>query len=144
VLVQRVKGTQLVAVDFQVGDRSPLHATSIGKALLAHQEPHVIDAIIGAGLPRLASNTIVEPDALRVELGHVRDSGYAIDDHEFSDSMRCIAAPMFERDEHVRMGISISGPDSRFTMAYLAQLRDPVLAAAHELSEQLGGLALRG
>ena len=38
VLVQRVKGSQIVAVDFQVGDRSMLHCTSIGKALLAWQD----------------------------------------------------------------------------------------------------------
>jgi len=33
VLVYKASGTQLVAVDFNVGDRSPLHCTSIGKAL---------------------------------------------------------------------------------------------------------------
>ena len=49
VLVQRVRGARIVAVDFQVGDRSQLHCTSIGKALLAYQAPAVIEAVIGAG-----------------------------------------------------------------------------------------------
>lgn len=144
VLIQKVKGTQLVAVDFQIGDRSPLHATSVGKALLAHQATQAVDDVIAGGLPRLAVNTIVEPDALRQELRQVRERGYAIDDHELADTMRCIAAPVFERDGRVRMGVSISGPDSRFTFEYLERLRDPVLAAARELSEQVGGLAPRG
>lgn len=143
VLVQRVKGTQLVAVDFQVGDRSPLHCTSIGKALLAYQGAEVADAVIAAGLPRMAVNTIVEPEALRRELRLIRERGYAIDDHELADTMRCIAVPVFERDERVRMGISISGPDSRFTIGHLEWLRGPLLAAARALSEQLGGSALR-
>lgn len=143
VLVQRVRGTQLVAVEFQVGDRSPLHCTSIGKALLAYQGPDVVDAVIAAGLPRMAMNTLVEPESLRRELRLVRERGYAIDDHELADSMRCIAAPVFERDERVRMGISISGPDSRFTIEHLERLRGPLLAASQALSEQLGGLAPR-
>lgn len=143
VLVQRVKGTQLVAVEFQVGDRSPLHCTSIGKALLAYQEAELVDAVIAAGLPRLAVNTIVEPESLRRELRLVRERGYAIDDHEFADSMRCIAVPIFERDARVRMGISISGPDSRFSIDHLERLRGPLLAASRTLSEQLGGIALR-
>ncbi len=144
VLVQKVKGSQLVAVDFQIGDRSPLHATSVGKALLAHQPTRVVDEVIAGGLPRLAVNTIVEPDALRRELRQVRERGYAIDDHELADTMRCIAAPVFERDGRVRMGVSISGPDSRFTFEYLEGLRGPVLAAAHDLSERVGGLAPQG
>jgi len=143
VLVQRVRGTQLVAVEFQVGDRSPLHCTSIGKALLAYQGTGLIDTVIAAGLPRMAVNTIVEPESLRRELRLVRERGYAIDDHELADTMRCIAVPIFELQDRVRMGISISGPDSRFTVSHLEWLRGPLLAASQTLSEQLGGVAPR-
>jgi IclR family transcriptional regulator, KDG regulon repressor len=139
VLVQRVKGTQLVAVDFQVGDRSQLHCTSIGKALLAYQDRETIEAVIAAGLPALTAHTITQPEVLRRELRLIRERGYAIDDREMSESMRCIAAPVFERDAPVRMGISCSGPDGRFTLDYLERLRGPLLAASRELSEKLGG-----
>ena len=139
VLVQRVKGSQLVAVDFQVGDRSRLHCTSIGKALLAYQEDSTIEAVVSGGLPALTAHTITEPERLRDELGRVRAAGYAIDDRELHDDMRCIAVPIFERDAPVRMGISCSGPDSRFTLEYLEQLREPMLQASRDLSHQLGG-----
>lgn len=138
---RRVKGSQLVAVDFQVGDRSRLHCTSIGKALLAFQDEQIIEAVIRAGLPALTGNTITQPADLRRELRAVRERGYAIDDREMYDNMRCIAAPIFERDTPVRMGISISGPDGRFTHGYLEELRGPLLAASTRLSEQLGGRA---
>ncbi len=144
VLVQRVKGTQLVAVDFQVGDRSQLHCTSIGKALLAYQDRETIENVIAAGLPALTANTITQPDVLRRELRLVRERGYAIDDREMYDGMRCIAAPVFERDAPVRMGISCSGPDGRFTLDYLERLRGPLLAASRDLSEKLGGEAPGG
>lgn len=141
VLVQRVKGSQLVAVDFQVGDRSQLHCTSIGKALLAFQEQDAVEAVIAGGLVPRTANTITEPEAFRRELRLVRERGYAIDDREMYDNMRCIAAPVFERDVPVRMGISCSGPDGRFSLDYLESLRGPLLAAARELSQRLGGEA---
>jgi DNA-binding IclR family transcriptional regulator len=139
VLIQKVKGTQLVAVDFQVGDRSQLHCTSIGKALLAFQDARFIEAVIAAGLPKMASNTITDPEVFRLELHRIRSQGYALDDHEFSDNMRCIAAPIFEPGGNVRMGISISGPDTRFTFEKLGELKHPLLKATRTLSEQLGG-----
>jgi DNA-binding IclR family transcriptional regulator len=139
VLVQKVKGTQLVAVDFQIGDRSPLHCTAIGKALLAFQDVRFIEEIIAAGLPKMGSKTITDPAAFRKELHLIRSQGYAIDDHEFSDNMRCIAAPVFEQDGRVRWGISMSGPSSRFTPEKLDELKGPLLEAAWDLSERLGG-----
>ncbi|UCC64221.1 MAG: IclR family transcriptional regulator, partial [Anaerolineae bacterium] len=60
--------------------------------------------------------TITDADAFRAELQRIRSQGYAIDDHEFSDSMRCIAVPIFEGGGGISRGISISGPDSRFTL----------------------------
>ena len=143
VLVQRVKGTQLVTVDFQLGDRAPLHCTSIGKVLLAFQDIRTIEQIIAAGLPKLASNTIIEPGVLREELQRIRSQGYAIDDREFSDNMRCIAVPVFEGGGRVNGGISISGPDSRFTLEKLDELKAPLLEASWKLSEQLGGAPWR-
>jgi DNA-binding IclR family transcriptional regulator len=140
VLVQQVKGTQLVIVDFQIGDRVPLHCTSIGKVLLAFQDVRCTEPIIAAGLPKVASNTITEPMELRKELQRVRSQGYAIDDREFSDNMRCIAVPVFEGGGRVNGGISISGPDSRFTLEKLDELKAPLLEASRKLSEQLGGV----
>jgi len=140
VLIHRVKGTQLVNVDFQIGDRVPLHCTSIGKVLLAYQEPGFIDNVIAAGLTSFAPNTIVDTKALRKELERIRDEGYALDDHEFADNMRCIAVPVFENGGVVRSGISISGPDSRFTIDKLLDLKGPLMEASSTLSRQFGGI----
>ncbi len=140
VLIHRVKGSQLVVVDFQIGDRVPLHCTSIGKVLLAYQDPGVIDNFIAGGLPPFTSNTIVDPEALRAELKRIRAKGYALDDHEFADNMRCIAVPVFENGGLTRSGISISGPDSRFTIEKLQELKDPLMKASSTLSRQLGGI----
>lgn len=139
VLVQRVKGTQLVAVDFQIGDRSSLHCTSIGKAILAFQDVRKVEEVIARGLPKVAEKTIVDPERFRREMEKIRVQGYAIDDREFHDDMRCLAVPIFERDGAVTSGISLSGPASRYTLAKLDQLRLEAVEAARHLSCQLGG-----
>lgn len=136
VLVHKVKGAQLVSVDFKLGDRSPLHCTSIGKALLAYQDIRVVEAVIARGLPKVASKTITDPDAFRAELQAVRRQGYAFDDLEFHDDMRCLAVPIFQEGGIVTAGISMSGPRSRFTLARLEELKDKALAAARQLSKR--------
>jgi DNA-binding IclR family transcriptional regulator len=140
VLVFRAKGTQRVAVDFQIGDRSPLHCTSIGKVLLAYQDARAAEAIIARGLPQVAPKTITDADAMRRELARVRTQGYAFDDLEFAPDMRCVAVPVFEKHGEVPGGIAISGPSSRFDMKHLQLLRDVALEHTRELSRTLGGL----
>jgi len=138
VLLYRAKGTQLVSVDFKIGDRAPLHCTSIGKALLAYQDARLAEEIIARGLPKVAPKTITDPKAFRAELLKVRRQGFAFDDLEFHDDMRCIAVPVFEAGGAVRAGISLSGPASRYTLAKLEELKDRSLVTARTLARRLG------
>ena len=140
VLVFRAKGTQRVTVDFQIGDRSPLHCTSIGKVLLAYQDARVVETIIAKGLPKVAPQTITDGDTLRRALTAVRAQCYAFDDLEFAPDMRCLAIPVFEKNGEVPGGIAISGPASRFDLAHLEKLREIALGHATALSRTLGGL----
>ena len=139
VLVFKASGTQLVAVDFSVGDRSPLHCTSIGKVLLAYQAQPAQEEIIRRGLPKVARNTITDPARFRNELQKVRRDGFAFDDLEFHDDMRCVAVPVFEKAGGVLGGISLSGPSSRYTLRKLRDLKDEAVIAATALSKDLGG-----
>jgi DNA-binding IclR family transcriptional regulator len=142
VLVQRSTGTQLVTIDFQIGDRGPLHSTSIGKVLLAYQDPATVEAAISRALPRSARNTITDPALLRAELRKVRAQGFAYDDMEFADDMRCVAVPVIEKDGQITSGISLSGPASRYSRQKLRELRDCAMEAAHQLSLNLGGMVV--
>lgn len=140
VLVNRIKGSQLVTVDFQIGDRAELHCTSIGKVLLAFQDTRFIERVISLGLPKRAANTFDDPVAFRAELVKIRAQGYAIDDHEFSDNMRCVAVPIFNNGGTVNSGLSISGPDTRFTMDKLNELSVILREVSMALSRNLGGI----
>ncbi|MEQ8877013.1 MAG: IclR family transcriptional regulator [Phycisphaerales bacterium] len=138
VLAKRAKGTQRVAVDFQIGDRSPLHCSSVGKVLLAYGEPQLTDTIVAQGLPKVAPNTITDPEAFRAELKRIRAERCAFDDLEFADDMRCIAVPVFEAAGSVPGSIAISGPASRFDLAKLEELRVIIQQHADDLSRELG------
>ena len=138
VLLFRAKGTQRVSVDFQIGDRSSLHCTSIGKVLLAYNDSRLVDRVIAQGLPKVAPQTITDPEKFRQELARVRAQGYAYDDLEFADDMRCIAVPVFENGGEVPGGISISGPSSRFDLEKLDALRRLAVARAAILSGSFG------
>ena len=139
VLVLRSKGTQLVTIDFQIGDRAALHCTSIGKVLLSYQGSAAVEEVIRRGLPKLARNTITDPARFRTELRKVRAQGYAYDDFEFADDMRCVAIPVFDGNSVPAGGISLSGPSSRFTMQKLRDLRDCATEAARQLLLKLHG-----
>lgn len=122
VLTQRSKGVQLVAVDFRIGDRCPLHATSVGKAILAFQDPDFVHAYVQRPLARFTENTIVDPERLTRELESIRATGISYDRYELSLGMKCVAVPVRGREGIVHSGISISGPDSRFTDQKLVEL----------------------
>lgn len=122
ILTQRSKGTQLVAVDFQIGERSALHMTSVGKAILAFQPPDFIKAYLQKPLAHSTPHTITDPVALSAELDRIRADGIAYDHYELALGMKCVAVPTREPNGTVRAGISISGPDSRFSETKLRDL----------------------
>jgi DNA-binding IclR family transcriptional regulator len=138
VLLYRIHGSQRVAIDFRIGDRAPLHCTSIGKVLLCHEDEPFLEQVLARGLARFARRTIVEPDGLRAELRRVRRQGFAYDEFEFADDMRCVAVPVYGKDGSLQGGISLSGPSSRYTQDRLEGLRDCALREARELSAKLG------
>lgn len=137
-LSKRAKGNQRVAVDFQIGDRSPLHCSSVGKVLLAYGDARLTERIIAQGLTKVAPKTITDPEMFRAELHRIRAERCAYDDLEFADDMRCIAVPVFQAGGSVPGSIAISGPASRFDLPKLEALREVIHRHADTLSRELG------
>jgi DNA-binding IclR family transcriptional regulator len=122
-----------------VGRRSPIHCTSQGKLLVAFQPPPQIDQILRtycfAGFTK---KTIRHAGAYRAELTKVRNLGFAVDDEEFEDGLRCIGAPVRDHTGKVIAAISIAGPTFRITPERKTLLIEKVVAAARDLSQTLG------
>lgn len=123
----------------QIGARVPLHCSGVGKAMLAYMPEMRVQQILGdKALPAFTVNTITNMLRLRQELATVRECGYAVDDEEREEGVRCVSAPVFQADGQVRAAVSISGPSGRFPHARLHELGLRVRDAGLEISANLG------
>jgi IclR family KDG regulon transcriptional repressor len=80
----------------------------------------------------------VQPSAIKLELVRVRDLGYAVDDEEFEDGLRCVSAPIFNHRGHVVASLSMAAPVFRLRKEQVPQVARLVAAAAQGLSDDLG------
>lgn len=125
---------------FPPGTLSPMHASGIGKALLAQMDDERIERLLQSfTLERFTDQTITEPEALRASLSEIRNSGYSVDDEEKSPGMRCIAAPVFDMNGEAVAGISVSGPTNRVSSDEIERMSRPVIEAADQLTHAIGG-----
>ena len=127
----RSKGEHAVDLDTYVGCRHHMHSTAFGKAILSHLPTERVDEIIDQhGLPQVTPRTITARDELFEELEQTRERGFAVDDEERLEGLRCIAAPIrFNSD--VIGAISVSGPTARIeddweSNEFVSQLRRAV------------------
>ncbi|MFN3133975.1 MAG: IclR family transcriptional regulator [Candidatus Kryptonium sp.] len=122
----------------EVGKRLPAHCTGLGKVMLAFlPESEVRRIIKEKGLKRFTKNTITNRKDLFEELKKIRERGYAIDNEEIEDGLRCIAAPIFNGEGKVIAAVSISGPSSRINEATYDEYSKYVIKTAKLISEEL-------
>lgn len=118
VFLYRAKGADAVHMDTHAGKRVPLHTTGFGKSILAHLPEERVERILDRhGLPTVTPNTITDRERLLEELETVRERGYAYDDEERLEGLRCVAAPIVV-DGDVLGAVSVSGPKSRIRGEY--------------------------
>jgi DNA-binding IclR family transcriptional regulator len=131
-------GPQAVRPVARVGSRNPLHCTGIGKALLAFAPPELAAEYAEGDLEGRTERTITEPAALLEELERTRERGWAIDDVENEEGVRCIAAPIRDHLGAVVAAMSVAAPAYRFALEDLDDLAPTVLNATAELSRRIG------
>jgi DNA-binding IclR family transcriptional regulator len=113
VYVHTSRGEDAVDIDTQTGRRAHLHATGLGKAILATLPEERVEAIVDSrGLPGVTEHTITDRAELLAELDEVRAEGIAYDREECVEGMACIARPLSTPGERPA-AISITGPASR-------------------------------
>lgn len=116
-----------------IGRLIPLHCTAVGKSLLAFSGIPLPDV-----LERKTDRTLTTSAALNADLEAIRQRGYAYDDEEHQEGVRCMAAPVYDSSGHVIAAIGISGPTVRITPDRVPALAACVLDAAQALSADLG------
>ena len=129
----------ILSVRTQVGTTAPLHCSAVGKVLFAYLPDDYVQGIADKqGLHRFTAKTITSLDELRSHLLDVKAQGYGVDDEEFHNGVRCIAAPVRDYREEVVGSMGISGPATRITPERIPELAEMVREACNELSRALG------
>ena len=140
VFVSQVESPEVMRMIVRLGSRSPIHASGVGKALLAGMTEQRVEQILERrGLPRFTERTIDNPAALRAELELTRRRGYALDDEEHAVGLRCVAAAIFDENARALAAISLSGPKARMVDERLGELGQAVRSTAEAITLALGG-----
>jgi IclR family acetate operon transcriptional repressor len=142
VFISQVETHEPIRAFFRPGTRGPIHASGIGKALLAYHPPAAIARIVREqGLAAFTPRTITDPARLGEELAAIRARGWAVDDGERTEGMRCVAAPIFNEFREAIAGVSVSGPTQRMERTGGEALGSLVRAAADRITRAIGGIA---
>jgi DNA-binding IclR family transcriptional regulator len=137
--VEKVESQQSVRTACTVGSRAPAYCTAVGKAMLAElPELEVSEVIRCWGLKAVTPNTITTAAALKAELRAVRSRGYAIDNEEKEEGLRCVSAAVRGHSGKLFAAMSVSGPAFRMSKERIPEVGQAVMRAANELSEELG------
>jgi DNA-binding IclR family transcriptional regulator len=122
----------------EVGSQLPLHASALGKALLAFQPPSTIDEVLSSPLSRLTKRTATA-GALRSELGAIREQGYAVERDEAVLGESSVAAPIFDHAENAVGTIgAVGATEQLFPRGLVRGMATSVIEAARGVSRELG------
>ena len=118
-----------------IGGRAPLHLTSVGKLILAFDDPQRLRSYATrTGLAGQTRNSITQLAVLERELSKARQYGIARDNEELELGVRCMAAVIYDDQNQLVAGLSISAPADRLEEHWLPKLQ----ATANEISAALG------
>jgi DNA-binding IclR family transcriptional regulator len=137
--VEKVESQRSVRTACTVGSRAPAYCTAVGKAMLAELPDAEVNGIIrSSGLKEITANTITTAAELRAELKTVRSRGYAIDDEEKEEGLRCVGAAVRGHSRKLVAAMSVSGPAFRMTKERIPEIAEGLMQAAGDLSAELG------
>ena len=123
-----------------VGMVHPMYCSGVGKAIMATLPEKEVKQIWNESIiEKKTEHTITDYEEMKRVLAEVRESGYALDDEENEEGVRCIAASLRDYHNEVRYAFSISGPVSRMTRERVEELSVDVKKVQEELSRELGG-----
>ncbi|UCG94598.1 MAG: IclR family transcriptional regulator [Candidatus Aerophobus sp.] len=139
VYIDCVESTARLRAHPLFGDRVPLHCTGVGKAIMAFLPEEKVNEIIHEdGLERFTENTITDSQVLKRELKEIRKRGYAIDNMEHEQGIRCVGAPIRNHRKEVFAAISVSGPSQRFDPPRIPAMAKLVIQTAEDISRKMG------
>jgi DNA-binding IclR family transcriptional regulator len=138
VYIDVLESQDVVRMASSMGSEELMHATALGKAILAQLPRAAVENLLVLPLKPLTERTIVDMDTLFAELEQIRIQGYAIDDREGNLQARCIGAAIRDYRGQVVAAISVSGPENRLTLERAHTIGNELVQASNTISALLG------
>jgi DNA-binding IclR family transcriptional regulator len=139
VYIEKVEAPGFIRMDTWVGRRMRVHATSVGKALVAYIPIQKLEKMVAeAGMEKRTSKTITTLPRLLKELEKVRAQGYAVDDEENNMGARCLGAPVFKQSGGIEASLGLSGTINQVNAHTMPRIVEALKDAARHVSMQLG------
>ena len=143
VIINRLDSSQPLRMASGLGIREPAQCTALGKAMLSHLPKRKSQSIIKSlSLSSHTGKSITSVKKLQEQLSVTKDRGWALDDEEHYNGVRCVAAPIFNGEGNVAAAISVSGPKIRLSNERLEMTVDIVKKTAAAISQELGYVPL--
>ncbi len=122
-----------------VGERHSLHSTATGKAIAAAMRNGEVEALLEArGMSADTLNTIVTWEPFMAELEEIRRTGWAFDDEEAIEGVRCVGAAILDYTGRPVAAVSVAGATGEYEGEAVERLAREVIAVADSLSRELG------
>lgn len=141
VYVAQVECVEMMRMIVRLGSRAPIHASAIGKAMMAWMPEAQVERILRHhGLQQLTPQTITTMAEMKSNLAEIRQRGYAYDLEEHTIGLHCVSSPIFNEHSEPIAGVSLSGPKARVTFDRLPELGILVRQTAAEITLAIGGV----
>jgi DNA-binding IclR family transcriptional regulator len=122
-----------------VGDRTPMHCTGVGKAMLAFLPGERVRGIVAeTPMIRFTNQTITDLDRLFADLEETKKRGYSLDFAEHEENTYCVGSPIFNERGQVIASCSVSGSKRSLIEEELDRFAPAVLFTAQEISRRMG------
>ena len=140
VFIERLEATHIISTHHHIGDRLPVHCTSMGKALLAFLPQHQLDQVLQRiRFESKTEKTVISIDGLAKELVQVRKTGLARNNEELEQSLCAVAAPVLDHMAQPVAALNIAFPLIRHQFKEAVDQYGPqVKQAAKDISKLLG------
>ena len=137
--IVNVRSSRALHAPSEVGTRHAAHCSALGKAILAFGPMEDVERFLrDRTLEGFTRNTITSPSMFIREIESVRSNGYALDDEEREEGLRCIGAPVRDSTGEVIAAVSVAGPVFRITRDRIDALAGVVMGSAGQISASLG------
>lgn len=123
----------------RIGRIAPMHATGVGKLHLMNYSDLQLKTLEETyGFRKYTDHTITGMEALKKEIEKIRNQGYAIDDEECEDGVRCVAVPVRDFSGSVVAGISLTAPVTRLDIRRMDEVIQYLKDISRRASLELG------